>query len=120
MDKMIEEGKVGLIEMFRLINAKGLKFYGERDFKEAVNAFSEIETYPTEPKNLDDETKQITGHVLNNWGMVLIRGDIDPREGKKLLEKARDSYYMKMKTPPTMHLDGINNRLREAEEKMQK
>lgn len=120
MDKMIKEGKVGLIEIFRLTNARGLKLYAEKDFKEAVKAFSEIEMYPTDPKNMNDETKQIAGHVFNNWGMVLVRGDIDPQEGKTLLIKARDKYYMNMTTPPEVHLGGIKNRLLEAEEKLQK
>lgn len=120
MGKMIEEGKVGLIEMFRFINAKGLKFYGEKDFVNAIKAFKEIEQYPTDPENFDDETKQIAGHAFSNWGMVLVRRGIDPQKGTTLLEKARDLYYMKMSTPPTLHLNGIKNRLREADEKIQK
>ena len=115
IEKIIAEEKVSIASTLKLINASGLKEIAEKNWTEAVRIFSEIERFPEnilwQPENL-----RHAANVTSNWGASLIRGDIDIAKGREKLLIAR-RYYLREEVPPEKHLEGVKNRLREADEK---
>jgi len=115
INKIISEGKVSVASILRYINSGIVKEMADKNWREAVIISKEIEKFPKEiieqPKNL-----RHSANIINNRGASYIRGDIDIVKGRKSLLIAKD-YYLREKVPSKNHLDGIKNRLREADEK---
>ena len=114
IDKIISSEKVSLAAVLKHINSKGTVEMVEKNWREAVKIFSEIERFPEEvlrqPENLGH-----AANIINNLGISYIRSGIDIGKGRKNLLIARD-YYLREKTPSKKHLESIRNRLREADE----
>jgi len=115
INKIISSEKVSIASILRHINSRGTVEMAENNWREAVKIFSEIERFPEDilkrPENL-----RHTANITNNWGASLIRGDIDLPKGREKLLIARE-LYLQEEVPPEKHLEGIKNRLREADEK---
>lgn len=113
--KIIAEEEVSIASTLKLINASGLKEMAEKHWVEAAKIFSEIERFPEnilqQPENL-----RSAANTFSNWGASLVRGDIDIVEGRENLLIAKDC-YLREEVPSVKHLEGIENRLREADEK---
>ena len=107
--------KVLLASTLRFINSRGVKEMTEKNWQEAVEIFAEIEKFPEEALKQFENLRH-TANIFSNLGASYIRGDIDIVEGRKNLLIAK-KYYLQEKVPSIKHLDGITNRLREADEK---
>jgi len=116
ISKIISRKGVSIASTLELINASGIAEMSQKKWREAVNAFSEIERFQVkvlrQPENL-----RYAANILSNLGASYVRGDISIIDGKEYLLIARD-YYLQEELPPKKHLEGIKNRLREAEEKL--
>ncbi|MEA1936699.1 MAG: hypothetical protein U9N04_01135 [Patescibacteria group bacterium] len=115
ISKIISEGKISIASILRHINARVIKEMVDKNWSEAAKISEEIGIFPEDilrqPENLGH-----AANVLNNWGASLVRGDIDIVLGREKLLIAKD-YYLREEVPSEKHLDGIKNRLREADEK---
>ena len=115
INKIISEEKVSIASVLRFINSGVVNEMADKNWSEAVEISKEIERFPEEilkqPENL-----RHAANITNNWGASLIRGDIDIAKGREKLLIAKD-YYLREEVPSEGHLEGIKNRLREADEK---
>ena len=115
IDEIISEEKVSIASVLRFINSRIVKEMADKNWSEAVEISKEIERFPKEileqPENL-----RHSANIFNNRGASLVRGDIDIAKGRENLLIAR-GYYLREIVLSEGHLDGIKNRLREADEK---
>jgi len=115
MKKIISEGSVSIVSILQHINTIMIKNMADKNWQEVIIISKEIEQFSEEvlkqPGNL-----RHTANIYSNQGASRIRGDIDIADGRESLLKAK-SYYLLEEIPSETHLEGIKNRLREADEK---
>ncbi len=112
--RQIAESTGNISEILREINSRGLQAAKEGNHILAIKIFSEIEAFT----NIPEKAFRHAGNILNNRGASKIRGDISPIDGAVDLIAAVADYYLREEEPSLKHLDGIRNRLREAQEKI--
>ena len=115
MNRIIASESVSLTSILRLITSRIVKEMADENWPEAVKISKEIEVFPREILRHAENLRH-TANIFSNWGASLIRGNIDVDKGRKNLFVAKD-YYLREEAPPKGHLEGIENRLREADEK---
>lgn len=108
--------KVSLASTLRFINSRGLKEMAGKNWQETIGIFDEIEKFPKEALKQPENLRH-TANIFSNLGASYIRGNIDIVEGIKNLLIAKE-YYLQEKEPPEKHLEGLQNRLGEATEKL--
>ena len=115
IEKIILSEEISLASILKSINARVIKEMADENWPEAVKISKEIEVFSKEILRHAENLRH-TANIFSNWGASLIRGNIDVDEGREKLLVAKD-YYLREEVPPEGHLEGIKNRLREADEK---
>lgn len=115
IEKIILSEEISLASILKSINARIIKEMTDENWPEAVKISKEIEVFSREILRHAENLRH-TANIFSNWGASLIRGSIDVDKGREKLLVAKD-YYLREEVPPEGHLEGIENRLREADEK---
>ena len=114
----MEEENVNMAAQLAAINRQGIVFMEKKGFADALKIFEAIKRIGgVSLREIPKDAIRHAANIYNNMGACNIRGDLDILEGAGFLFVARE-YYRAEEMPPRRHLTGVEDRLKEAKNKL--